>query len=377
MKGDKLKICHVLDRLETGGMENGVVNICNNLDRNKFTPVILCVKGLGVMRNRLNPDVEVLCFGAKDERDLLRPLKLAKFIKKFEFDVVHTHGWGACSFSGIVGAVLAGVAVVINGEHGTFFLKKHQIFAQKLLSVLCDVTLSVSGSLKIEIEKKLRIPGRSIQVIANGVDTGIFNGCYDLEPDRFNFLREEKIIIGCIGSLKAIKNQIMLLKALKLTLEENPSAPLSVVFVGDGPDNRMLNDYVNEKKMGSKVFFLGRRQDVPELLTLIDVLVSTSKTEGAPNVLLEAMASGVPVISTNSGGAKEYVIDGENGYLVELDDVSGLKEKIQLLLDEKKRKSLGGNGRDFVIKNYSIKKMVSEYEQLYLALYAKKFGRAK
>jgi glycosyltransferase involved in cell wall biosynthesis len=328
------------------------------------------------MANRLKPDVQIFNLEFPEGRAFFRFLSMSKFFKTQKPDVVHTHAWGACSFDGILGAKLAKVPTVINGEHGAFFLKKYQIVGQRFLAMLCDATLSVSEFLKQEIERHLGISRDRIMVISNGVDTDIFNGSYELKQDILELLKGEngqRVIVGCIGSLKPIKNQLMLLKALKLMFEENPAAKVVAFIVGDGPDTRMLNDYVKENKLNNHVFFLGRREDIPELLSMIDIVVSTSRTEGAPNVLLEAMASGIPVVATNSGGANEYLIDGENGYLVEQDDIQGLKEKIQLLLNEDRRKIMGEFVREFVFKNYSIKKMVLEYENLYLDLYAEKF----
>ncbi|MFC2091763.1 glycosyltransferase [Elusimicrobiota bacterium] len=369
----KIKVCHVLNRLDVGGMENGVVNICNKLDRNVFLPIICCIKGGGDMIQRLREDVccEILNF--REGKSLLRLFAMAKYFKKIRPDIVHTHGWGACSFDGIVGAKMAKVPVIINGEHGTFFLKWYQIIIQKILSKLCDITLSVSESLQNEIVSNIGISESKIKVIPNGVCIEVFTGIYDtknlkeeLAKDFGITIKDESFVIGCIGSLKPLKNQMMLLKAVNIIKTNRHSNKCIVLFIGDGPDRQSLEQYVVNEKLQEYVYFLGIRDDTPQLLSLMDILVSTSISEGMSNVFLEAMSSKLPVIATKCEGAKELIRDGVNGFLIELNDVMALSNKFGLLLnDEILLKKMSYNARQFICANYSIQKMVSAYENIY------------
>lgn len=374
----KIKVLHFLSRLDVGGMENGVVNICNRLDRSKFELMICCLKGLGAMVDRLESDVKVFNLKFPEGRDLLRPFAVAHFLRKIQPDIVHTHGWAQGSFESILGARLAQVPVVLNGEHGGFHLKKHQIFLQILLSFFCDLTLTVSQSLKDEIVKNIGINPKTIFVIRNGVDVEKFNGEHDTASlvDEIktkvgeDFYRIGSFILGCVGSLKPEKNQILLLRAVKQINYLFPENNIIVLFIGDGPDRNRLEDYVYNNKLGKQVVFMGTRNNIPQVFSLLDVLVSTSVPywEGLSNVMLEAMSSGVPVIATRSIGSIELIEDAVNGFIIESNDITNLINKI-ISMNKKPEIAIEmSREASILIKNkFSINEMVSGYENCYLS----------
>ena len=292
-------------------------------------------------------------------------------------DVVHCHGWGGGSFIGIIGARLAGVPLVINGEHGGFYLEPHHIMLQRVLALFCKTTVCVSQSLLEEVVKNLGIKESRLTAIPNGVDTDVYTGSYPLDSyEQQAFFRatsdgEKKFVVGCIGSLRHYKNQLALLQVVKRIAQRHSVPGLRSVFIGDGPDREALQAFVSQSCIGEYVTFLGRRNDVPQLLSAIDVLVSTSlpNWEGLPNVMLEAMASGVPVVSFRSVGTSEVVIDGFNGFLLSPDDLDGLQNRIEMLaLNGSLLDEMGRNAREFACRQYSIDKMVSSYERVYVGL---------
>jgi len=264
----------------------------------------------------------------------------------------------------------------VNGEHGSFFLKPHQIILQRFLSSLCNANLSVSESLKIKINEFLGIPAEKIRVIRNGVDTDTFTGDYPREEvlkklnDQGYQLDSNSFYIITVGSLKVEKGQIFLLKAFRqLKMQQVDS--VRVIVVGDGPDRTMLSDYVMSNGLWEHVYFVGNRPDIPELLSVADLFVSTSvpKHEGLSNVMLEAMSSGLPVISSVSVGTSELVKDGFNGYIFQENDVQGLASKIEMLVSDRfLLQELSKNAKKFIRNNFSLPKMINEYEELYLYL---------
>ena len=120
----KIKIVHIVTTLGTGGMENGIVNLCNWHSRERFDLTICCLKSVGAMAKRLRDDVTVKCMNFSEGKPTFTPIKMAKYFKRYQPDIIHTHGLAGGSYVGIVGARLAGVPVIINGEHGTFYLTK-------------------------------------------------------------------------------------------------------------------------------------------------------------------------------------------------------------------------------------------------------------
>ena len=202
----------------------------------------------------------------------------------------------------------------------------------------------------------------------------------------------DPFVIGCVGSLKPSKNQIMILRAVKRLLTEIPNYPVYVVFVGDGPDCSMLEDFVRDSNLHGRVAFLGLRHDVPRLLSAMDLFVSLSLpnregpsntlTEGLSNVLLEVMSSGVPAIATDSIGASELIVDGSNGFMVKCHDDEALCDRIEKLLrNYDLREKFSRNAKTLINERYSLRRMVARYESLYLeclaARKAGRFGRSK
>ena len=171
-------VCHVVTTLGVGGMENGIVNLANNHNRDKFEIVICCLNTAGAMAERLKDDVR-LCFLNENEGfSLTRILRVARFFRKLRPDIVHTHAWGGGSLYGVLGAKLASVPVVVNGEHGAYFTNKRQVLLQKILFSLCDYNLAVSNTLKIKTGEVLKVLVEKITVIRNGVDPVKFNGLH-------------------------------------------------------------------------------------------------------------------------------------------------------------------------------------------------------
>lgn len=373
----KINLIHVVDRLEIGGMENGVVNICNRLDQSQFNPMICCLNGEGAMTKRLHNNVKIynLMFNGKISPFNLK--KVASVFRRQRVDIVHTHGWGGGSFEGILAAKIAGVPIIINGEHGSFFEKWYQLIIQKILFKICNANLAVSSSLREQLVIKYRFSKDKIKVIENGVDLEKFSGRFSrrsviekLKREGFH-VKSDLLTIISVGTLKPEKNQKLLLDALNIINQDMHGIPVQILFVGDGQDRRILTDVVRNYSLTEKVFFLGNRTDIPELLSLSDILVSTSITrhEGMSNVMLEAFASGVPVIATKSVGASELVQDGYNGFLIEVNNKRKLSKSFRLLYEHPDLLlRLRKNARETAIKSYSIEVMIKKYQDLYFKL---------
>lgn len=383
-KLNSIRIVHIVNSLETGGMENGVINICNNINRELFETSICCINGLGSMANRLDPSVHIVNMGFYRKNLIYYIFKLSKFFSNGGFDIVHAHGWGAGALLSVFAAKLAKVPVLINGEHGSFFTKKYQVYLQKKFYFLCDANLAVSNSLSDRVGDFLDIPkGKRSLVIRNGVDTGKFSGSYEkdqifnkLEKDKFNIDRDA-FNIFIVGSLKREKNQVLLINAVRnILLKSNNRTKINAIIVGDGSDRDYLENLVHEYGLAKNIYFLGNREDVAELLSIAHLLVSTSigEHEGLSNVLLEAMSSYIPVIATRSVGTEEIVEHGINGYLIEENDLSSLVRYINTLISNPHlRQELGCHAHQYIVENFSIGKMVSEYECLYEKLIKNQF----
>jgi glycosyltransferase involved in cell wall biosynthesis len=210
-------------------------------------------------------------------------------------------------------------------------------------------------------------PNRLVTVY-NGVDLERFYpGQTDNGFRKELGISERSFVIGHVGNLTPQKGQVFLLRSIKKLLIEE--LPIILVVAGDGPLRRPLESMAKELGISESVRFLGQRSDLPEILRSIDVLAGASLREGFPISVLEAMASGKPVVTTNVGGNKEAVLDGVTGFIVSPENPDELASALKrVLLDEKLRQRMGNAARRRVEEHFSAQKMVKKTEELYETL---------
>ncbi|HEY9117011.1 MAG TPA: glycosyltransferase, partial [Roseivirga sp.] len=265
------------------------------------------------------------------------------------------------------------IPFVINGEHGAFFMKPRQRIIQKIIYRLCDANLSVSEDLRQRVTQRLGIPPEKITTIANGVDCDKFTGKHDIKAIQEELAlspSSARLIIGNIGSLKPQKNQSLLISAVAQLKSSHPSLDIIVLLIGTGPDQQRLEKQARELGVSNIILFLGLREDIPQLLSIIDLLVSTSKSEGMSNVTLESFASEVPIVTTRSAGMGEIVQEGKTGFILNEGKVDELYQLLLAICSKPRHqlKSMGKTARAFVLEHHSINKMVENYEEFYLDL---------
>ena len=360
------KIMHIVDSLNIGGLENGVVNLVNYLDHTKFIHVICCLREVGPMAGRLHTkETEIICMG-NDSTDYFMPMKLMHLISRIRPQVVHTRNWG--TIDGIIAAKLARVKYVVHGEHGREFTDLHgsnyrRNLARWALGTWVNSFVAVSDEIKSWLVNKVRIPEKKIVTIINGVDTKKFYPPVDkgkvkqdlgIDPGTF--------IIGAVGRLDKVKNYEMLLKAMPLKSGE---FPYKLILIGDGPERDSLESFVTTHRL-SNVEFLGEKINVQDYLQAFDLFVLTSVGEGISNTILEAMATGVPVIATRVGGNPEIIEDNVTGSLIPSGDYALLNEMISKYMNNKSLcQSQGQAGRFRCEKLFSLNVMVEKYDRLY------------
>ena len=236
---------------------------------------------------------------------------------------------------------------------------------------MVDKIVTVSKNLKNRLINEIKIKPEKIIHIPNGVDTNKFN-IYRKEFTRKKFgFKKEDFIIGIVARLDPIKNHKTLFFAFKEIVKNYPQVKL--IIVGDGSLREELKEKSYQLGIKNKVIFMGERDNVSEILKTFDIFVLPSLNEGMSNTILEAMATGIPVIASNVGGNPELVIDGRTGFLFSPNDVESLVQKIKtyILHPELKQKH-GYNARKRVEEKFSLDQMVRRYEELYLELVERK-----
>jgi glycosyltransferase involved in cell wall biosynthesis len=183
-------------------------------------------------------------------------------------------------------------------------------------------------------------------------------------------ISDEEFCIGCVGNLTLVKDHLTILKALDQFNRSCRSWRL--ILIGDGPERLKIESYVHSRKDWSgRVSFLGLSDQVPELLNAFDVFVMASLTEGISNSLLEAMATGIPVIATDTGGNPEVVVDNESGLLFPVGDFRQLCNLLNSLWNDRElRTRLARAAQTRATQSFSIDTMVALYQQVYGSLVA-------
>ena len=235
-----------------------------------------------------------------------------------------------------------------------------------MMSVVDRNTLSVSEAVKEALIRKAWFPPGRIHVLYTGIDIDAF-----AKVKRGDFRKEinvtsDAILIGAVGRLSEEKGMDILVDAMPRILSEFPS--LTLLIAGVGPLKNLLERRARDQGVGAHIHFLGYRNDIERLLRDIDLLVMPSKTEGFPLVLLEAMASGVPVVASNVGGIPEIVSDRNEGILVPPGDSMLLVDPvIEILKNSALREDMGIKAMKKVSQHFPLEKMLLELNDIYRA----------
>ena len=362
-----IRILHILESLDIGGLENGVVNLANNLDPSRFKTIICCVRREGLLKSRLKPHVKVFCLKEKPGFNPLTAITVARLCHKERITVMHTHGWAGGLFCGTLGAYISRVPVILNGEHGVFYIdKSRRRIAQKFLFALTQKIIPVSFDLKDDLIRYFGIKPTNIIPIVNGVDMEKFKP--DKQARRLRRkelgLSDTDIVIGSVGRLVPIKDYPTLLRAAERVMREQPS--IKLVLIGDGEQRDELHKITISLGIESNIVFLGARNDVHELMNMFDLFALSSIDEGLSNVILEAMSTGIPVVATAVGDNPSIIRDGMTGVLVQVGNVEALATAIRRCINPLNAMQMGGAGRKRIEEHFSLERMIENYENLYI-----------
>jgi glycosyltransferase involved in cell wall biosynthesis len=360
-----INLLEIIYTLGFGGAERLAATICQNLDKSIFHPKVCALYGgHGPLTESLNRG-QIPYFSLQGEA--LRKLTFLKTIynsiKRENVSLIHVHGFYLL-LQCLLPAKLAGVKIVYT-EHANFTIrrfKKYSLLAS-FFPHFVDRMTTVSSHLKNYFVNGLRVPSSKIEVIYNGVDLNKFKYVHDSLPRTDNNI----VQIGTVGRLSEPKDHKTLLKALKIVNEIRDDFHLTIV--GDGELRPFFEKTVKEMKIENHVSLLGSRDDIPQILSTFDIFVLSSKREGLPIALLEAMACGKPVIVTKVGGIPEVIIDGNNGILVDPENPGSLAEKMgQLLSNSFLREKLAKEAYNTVEASFSLEKMMRSYQDLFLSI---------
>jgi len=354
----RTRICHISMTLKTGGLERLLVEFGKHHDSARYDLRFIALGDLGPPAEDLRQlgfRVGSMRFGAVGKLTVLR--RLASILRRERIEIVHTHNTYA-HFYGAIAARLAGVRHVINSQHGRgcgptwkdrLLFRAANRLSRRVVGVSNDATKLCEG--------QDRGSARKMTTIWNGIDSTRF---------AYHGPADAPIAIS-VARLSPEKDFETLLRAVHIAKPQVPDFRL--MMVGNGAERGKLESLTRELGLAEQVEFLGERSDVPQLLKQAGFFVSSSKTEGISLTVLEAMAVGLPVLTTAVGGNPEIVEEGATGHLVPSQDPAALANAIVAMCHKRGEwPTMGRIARERVERHFEIRTMIRGYEDEYAKL---------
>lgn len=341
------RILFLITELDPGGAEKQLFHLATGLDRTRFEPRVLCLRGFGAVGEALvKAGVPAESLGMKRKWDIGAPFRLKHKLEEWKPDILHSFLFHANMLGRMV-ARRAGVKVVI-GSVRVCETRKHHLLWDRLTQGQMDCETCVCEAVREYTERVAGVDAAKLVVVRNGVELPALEGV-----DRS---RPEALFVGRLEPQKDVRT---LLAAWPLVRKRVPTARLRIV--GKGPQEEELRALAVEG-----VEWCGFQADVAPFWRTSRVLVLPSRWEGLPNVVLEAMAWGLPVVATAVGGSVELVRDGKTGHLVPVGEPLALADRLGAVLEDAATAgSMGSAGRDVVAREYTIPGMVKANVELY------------
>lgn len=384
MLNRQIKIVRIIARLNVGGPAIHTILLTERLNDDRFKSILVSgsvdagEKDMAYLAEEKGVQPVIIPELARKidlGRDLAAFFKIFRLLKRERPDIVHTHTAKAGAL-GRTAAILAGIPVRIHTFHGHIFESYFSsfsagifLFIERFLAFFSKYIVVVSEAQKQEIAGRYKITrADKIRVVPLGLELERFASVGPRNGKLRGELRisEGVILIGIVGRLVPVKNHRMLLDACKKLLDLAGGIDIRCAVIGGGDERPSLERYARELGIVDKVAFCGWKESMADVYADLDIVALTSLNEGTPVALIEALASGRPVVSTDVGGVKDVVEEGVNGYLVALGDSSGLAERLlELARDPEKRAAFGRNGRQQVMRKYSKERLVRDMKALY------------
>jgi len=362
-----LKIVFIVESLDVGGTELSLLKWLRHCDRKIFAPSVISFRKGALQKELEELNVPATVIHKKFPFDVSFFYRLVRKLAKIRPDAVHCrNGIPAISY-GVLAARLAKVPVVSSVHGRTHYIRQSvKTWLWFRIMRLSQKIITVTEGIKEEISRYGSIPLEKIEVIYNGIDIGQTLSSKEALRNNFNFSPHD-FLVGTVGNLRAIKGQKYLLEAMPDILRKISHARL--VLIGSGEERENLQKLATRLGISDKIHFLGYQANAAMMIGMFNVFVLPSLSEGFPNVILEAVVAGIPVVATNVGGVPEIVRHGKESLLVDPADAKGLSAAVVRLAGAPELKNtLIQSAKDRVRNQFDIQKTWAQYDAVYCAL---------
>jgi sugar transferase (PEP-CTERM/EpsH1 system associated) len=372
-------IAHVIHHLVMGGMENGLVNLLNRIPPTRYRQCVICAEDFSDFRERIAAqNVEVFALHKSKLTRIGLYRAMLQVLRQLRPSIVHSRNLSG--LDALPAAWAAGVPIRVHGEHGWDVTdldgtRLRPRLLRRLHSPIVTRYVAVSKDLERYLIRNVGISASRITQIYNGVDTAQFAPS-KTKPDDIlppHFRGPDKVVIGAVSRLQPVKDPFTLVRGVAELLRSEPSlrAVVRLTFIGDGPLRDALRSCVTDEGIADLTWLPGARNDVAQIYRCLDIFALPSLREGVSNTLLEAMASGLPVIATAVGGNPELIVDNVSGFLIPPSSPQSVAGKLQkYVADAGLRLQHGTAGRDCAVARFSLETMVDSHLRLYDSLHS-------
>ena len=359
-------ISFCITELDPGGAERALVRLVLGLDRNQWTPSVVCLgpdaELVGVLRDR---GIEVTCLNVTSKRDFGSVLRLRRELKRTRPQLLQTFLFHA-NIVGRIAAKLAGVPHVVSGIRVAERRSKWPLRIDRWTDFLVDRHVCVSQSVADYSVLDGGLKSKKVMAINNGVDGTVIANSSPADLTRFGVPSDATVALF-VGRLDPQKAPDVLLKSMQQVVRRHPQTHL--LLVGDGVLAEPMRQLVTSLSLNENVHFAGRQSNVAGLMKAADLFVLPSLWEGLPNVVLEAMAAGLPVVATAVDGTCEVVTHEQNGLLVPPGVVDELTTTICRVFDDPNAAEQMANAAQvYVTEHFTWERCIASYSRLYREL---------
>lgn len=362
-----VRILFVVNGFAIGGGELKLLELISELKQRyaqQYRIVVASVGQSGPLEEKFRKVADrTEIFIKRHPYDVAQIFGLIRLIREERIQLIQTTLFYA-DILGTIAGVLAGIRNIISWEVYTEQYSLKQKWAYRLASKGFSTIIAVSDATRKKIIHQYHLPENKVRTIHYGVDVKKFLHRNPYKIRKTLGIPQNAIVFGTIARLTEQKGHRYLIEAISKVVPRFPHAVF--LWIGDGPLRSSLIQLARELNVLSYIHFLGFRSDVDSLLSVIDVFVLPSLYEGFPNVILEAMVCGKPVVATHVDGTPEAVIHGKTGLLVPPRDPETLGEAlIQMAQNPIMRKKMGENGKKRIHEYFLLEYQLSAFDQLY------------
>ena len=367
-KADSIRVLHIVNAFSAGGMENGVANLSHWISRSSVEMDVCSLTKVDQFRSRLHHAVNLTALGRGSGVNCSIWSKIMKVIKAGRYQVIHTHNWAGLIY-GVPAAFFCRVPV-IHGEHSELVQwekRPRRLFMRKFLYRFCRMVHVISEDQKRQLQTHDLSPGKELLCLPNGPDTVKVHPGNKAAAREVLKLPPKGFFVGIIGRLVPTKRHQLLLKAFEQVGKQVPDMHLLLAGSG-GPLEADIRQQCDDHPLSERVHWLGGRDDMPTVYQSLDLLALPSDNEGMPNVALESMACGVPVLANQVCGIEQIIHDGKDGRVAAMDRPEVLAELLrEMYSDATKLQDMSIGARQRIVDHFSMHSMSSRYEAVYRA----------